>query len=365
VIDAARSAQQLAAQCLDRAAVRVVEMSNVVARVRVELPVDNSVAGLFEAGAKLQLRGTIDGPHCAYAHTLTAAVSLREVTVRPPVGNPAILLREAALPDPCFWTPQLPHRYRLKLQLAHGNEVLAEADRWLGLRPLDVRGQGFWFDGAGWVLRAANRELVPGANLTQWRDASLAMIVRSPQDALCEEASKVGVLLIAEIGGFAPQVVAQLQRLSRHAAVGMAIVASTDPLDIDVRRVAGGIMLIQRLVATSGLDATAGLSSSASPQASSFTPHASPTGATGSASASTLSEPQPWPQALLVVGSEPTFVEHVAGKFSLPVIVETAVASCPTLAAARRACDTLQADTAGRSHIAGYLIRAAVDSSKR
>ncbi|MGD9646256.1 MAG: hypothetical protein AB7U73_11135 [Pirellulales bacterium] len=358
MIDATRSAQQIAGEVLDNAVVRIVEMSSVVARVRVELPLSDltglteaepgSVAGLTEAGTgspapaadapasdlgRWQLRGTIDGPHCQYASTLTAAVSLR-----PPVARSSSsdaddsLTCEAAIADPCFWTPQLPHRYRLKLELARGEEILARAERSIGLRPLSVRGRGFWFDGAGWVLRAAARTAIADAPLAAWRESSLAMVVDTPDDRLCEEAGRVGVLLVADISGSAGHLAAALRRLSRHAAVGLAIVTCDEPLDAAVRRAAGGILFVQRV--GKALGATAGLPSSARPDPVPVVPH-----------------------ALLVDAGDPDQVAHVATASSLPVIIERA-ASVASPADARRACDRLQADLAGHGNIAGYLLRA-------
>jgi len=333
---APRSLAQIAEDWLDRAAVRVVEMSGVVARIIVELPPLAEADSL--TSAHVALRGTIDGPHCQYASTLTATISLRApMGHASPPGESRRVSIEAAVPDPCFWTPQLPHRYRLKLELTSGSDLLARTERWLGLRPLTVRGRNLNFDGANWVPRAADRALVPGTELSQWREESLAMIVASPDDELCEMASQIGVLLVAELNGSANHIIAELQRLSRHAAVGLAIVTSTEPLDASVRHAAGGIILIQCI--------------------------GNPSSATGSASAFSISAP-PWRQALLVDASNPTLVEQVAAGSSLPVLVERTTARCATLAAARRACDTLQADMAGHGNFAGYLIRAAADSAQ-
>ncbi len=335
---APRTPAQLAEDLLDRAAVRVVEMSGVVAHVLVELPPLGEAASSLTA-APIALRGTIDGPHCQYASTLTATVSLRTPIRHASLpGEPRRVTVEASIPDPCFWTPQLPHRYRLKLELACGGEVLARSERWIGLRPLSERARGFWFDGSNWVLRAADQALVPGAELAQWRDESLAMIVPSPDDTLCEAASQLGVLLLAELAGSAKHIIAELKRLSRHAAVGLAIVNSTEPLDASVRHAAGGIILVQRI--RTALGATAGLPSSAG-----------------------IDVALPWAQALIVESRDPRFAETVSAK-SLPVLVGRVTARCATLAAARRACDMLQADTAGLGAFAGYLIRTAADSAQ-
>jgi hypothetical protein len=329
--------EQLAEDLLDRATVRVVEMSGVVARVLVELPSHAGAASFITS--QPVLRGAINGPHCQYASTLTATLSLRTpMGHASPPGEPRRVTVEAAIPDPCFWTPQLPHRYRLKLELTRDNSVLARAERWLGLRPLSVRGRGLHFDGAGWVLRAVDQALLPGAELSQWRDESLALIVSAPDDELCERASQTGVLLVAELIGSATHIIAELKRLSRHAAVGLAIVTSTEPLDASLRQAAGGIILIQRVGDASG--------------------------AIGFASAG-LTNDYPWRQALLVDASNPTLVEQVAAGSQLPLLVERTTAPCATLAAARRACDTLQADTAGHGTFAGYVIRAAHSQEPR
>ena len=358
-----RSHDQTADDLLEAVKVRVVELSNVVARVRVELPGIDSVAGLSEAGVPRsrrpvpQLRGSIDGPFCEHASTLTAAVSLRNISSRPASASELVTVaREAVIPDPCLWTPQLPHRYRLKLELACGSDLLARHERRIGLRPLGVRGRGFWFDGAGWVLRAADRALVPSAELSHWRDASLAMVVRSPDDALCEAASRIGVLLVADVAGTSEQIVEELRRLARHAAVGLAIINSTEPLGSDARA-AAEIVLIHRV--GNALSATAGLSSSAFPQVSSLGPQASPSGATGSASAESRGGSQSWPHALLVDASDPDNVASVGAEFPLPLLVERTTEPCPSPVAVRRACDALQADTAGRGDFAGYLVRTA------
>ena len=328
-----RSPVQIAEDLLDRAAVRVVEMSGVVARIIVELPPLAEAASLTTA--PVAIRGTIDGPHCQYASTLTATISLRApVGHASPPGEPRRVTVEAAVPDPCFWTPQLPHRYRVKLELTSGNEALARTERWLGLRPLSVRGRGLHFDGANWVLRAAEKTLAPGAALSQWREESMAMIVASPDDELCEAASQIGVLLVAELSGSAKHINAELQRLSRHAAVGMAIVTPTEPLDAGVRQAAGGIILVQRIGNISG-----------------------------SASVVSISEPT-WRQAVLVDASNPAIVQQVAAGSSLPVLVELKTPPCATLAAARRACDTLQADTATLGAISGYILAAEVREMK-
>ena len=60
------------------------------------------------------LSGSIRGPFCRYASTLQSSASL---VSRSHNGG---LLAEAVLPDPCFWTPDLPHLYRVQVELAAG-----------------------------------------------------------------------------------------------------------------------------------------------------------------------------------------------------------------------------------------------------
>jgi hypothetical protein len=77
---------------------------------------------------RIILRGTLRGPYCETAHTLPAEFPFRNVaTVDPPTA-------EAIVPDPCLWSPDLPHMYHANVEARFGERVIAEYHGQIGLR---------------------------------------------------------------------------------------------------------------------------------------------------------------------------------------------------------------------------------------
>src|SRR4029077_16217650 len=98
-----------------------------------------------------------------YAKTLQATYSF----VDRGIGNS--LLAEAIVPEPCFWTPEMPQLYQADVQLRRGGEMLAHASRIFGVRRLGAQRRKLVFDGKGWVLRAVSRDEALTMELSQWR----------------------------------------------------------------------------------------------------------------------------------------------------------------------------------------------------
>ena len=96
-----------------------------------------------DSQSQLQLTGTLRGPSCRYAKTLQATFSLAD---RGP-GNS--LLAEAIVPEPCFWTPEMPQLYQGDIQLRRRGEILAHTSRIFGIRRLGAQRQKLLFDGTG------------------------------------------------------------------------------------------------------------------------------------------------------------------------------------------------------------------------
>jgi beta-galactosidase/beta-glucuronidase len=69
--------------------------------------------------------GTIRGPFCDKAHTLPADYSFRGL------GSG---VAEAVVPDPCTWSPEVPHVYRVDVTARRGEEIVAEFRGEIGLR---------------------------------------------------------------------------------------------------------------------------------------------------------------------------------------------------------------------------------------
>ncbi len=169
----------------------------------------------FPAAQGMTLSGLIRGPHCLYSTTLPATIRLGDA------GPGETLLAKAMVPDPCYWSPELPFLYDVHIELKRDGEVLASIDRVFGLRNFGARGKFLYLNGKRWTVRGATMPAAP--DLSEWHDAPLAMYCPTPPtDALCHEASRVGVLLVVQTPHNA-DAATELRRLARHAAVALLV----------------------------------------------------------------------------------------------------------------------------------------------
>jgi hypothetical protein len=104
--------------------ITVREVTDVEARV---------VARYLGPNTNVSLRGTLGGPYCETARTLPA-----EFPFRPLVNNERTEA-EAIVPDPCMWTDELPHLYRVDIEAVQADRVIAEYHGAIGLRRLAPR----------------------------------------------------------------------------------------------------------------------------------------------------------------------------------------------------------------------------------
>jgi hypothetical protein len=83
-------------------------------------------ARFFGANAEqVVLKGTLRGPYCEGSRTLPAQIKFRHT------GNPA--QAEVLIPDPCIWSPDLPHLYQADIEAKRGDETVAEYRGAIGL----------------------------------------------------------------------------------------------------------------------------------------------------------------------------------------------------------------------------------------
>ena len=261
----------------------------------------------------LILRGKVTGPQSAYAHTLPASFPLRDM------GPGLSLLAEALVPEPCFWTPDLPNLYRVEVELCKGDQTLASTSRTFGIRRLGTSGRNLIFDGKRSVLRAVTFDDVPPAPLLEWRDASAAAIVNNPSDDLCGEASRVGVLIVADLRSTSLDIADELRRLARFPAVGIAILP-TQAASSDPHGLAPNILLAQY------------------------------------ASAGEKPSPTMWAKLLVREAKDPSMFSECVGVGNVPVIAYRTAGPQANIAAARRLCDELQRDLAPHGDYAGYIV---------
>jgi hypothetical protein len=189
------------------------ETSDAVARVYARL------RG-FDLGAELS--GNLTGPSCMYAETLPARFALVD---RGPGGS---LLAEAVVPEPCFWTPEMPQLYQANVRLRRDGNVLARAERLLGLRALGPANRNLFYHGKRWVLRGAYRRSLTPQSLAQWHAGDVAMVVREGDDPLFAQASRVGVLIVVELEAADPDAIRRLARWPAVAVVALPLDAAVD-----------------------------------------------------------------------------------------------------------------------------------------
>lgn len=281
------------------------------AYIYAELPRDALPSGA-------ELTGTVSGPLCRHAHTLIAAAPLIDQGAGP------TLLARALVTEPCGWSPQSPHRYRVRVELTVAGELRAAVEREVGIRRLGTDGTQLAWDGKPWVLRAARQNAVAEGGLTSWRRASMALFADDPTDELCREASEEGVLILARLAGAAEQVATSVERLARWASVGVVIVeASAFPTD-DPRSLARNLLLAAAIESSAGEE---------------------------------VHRPPPWAHLLLRTWTEPSAREVFRGiQRARPLLVIRPAGPQATPQAARSACDHLQRDLAPWTQAAGYIV---------
>jgi hypothetical protein len=254
------------------------------------------------------LAGHLTGPFCRYAQTLPATIPLVDL------GPGPSLLAQAVVPDPCFWTPELPFLYRARVELHADGKLLASTERPLGIRRLGSRGRWFYYEGRPWVLRGAHRWRAEVSDVPEFRQADAALFVDDPGEALCVAASEQGVLIVAGLDGRdAESLQRSIRRLARHACVGF-IVLDDLPDHLDPRTLAPNVVFVQRV--------------------------------------DRARTPARWARALLC-----NELERLPKSPLLPVIAYRPARGCSiSIPEHRCMCDDLQRDLAGWNAIAGYLV---------
>ncbi len=80
-----------------------------------------------------KLSGKIRGPFCENTRTLPAEYAFRQTSSTQ--GSTA----EAVVTDPCLWSAELPHMYRIDVQATRDGQTIAEYHGTVGLQRLAPR----------------------------------------------------------------------------------------------------------------------------------------------------------------------------------------------------------------------------------
>lgn len=283
--------------------------SDAVCHVYARLALDESPPGL-------ELGGTLNGPSCLYADTLPSTIKFIDQ------GPGKSLLARVVLPEPCFWTPDMPHLYRATVELRRQGQALARAQRDVGIRTLGAAGRSLLLDAERWVLRAALADvrLQSNPDLSLWRENDLALVVRHADEALCRQASRIGVLLMAQLDALDAS---EFARLARHASVGLISL----PADATVDLAGKGHNVV--LAARFGPGQQFGIPA--------------------------------WAQVAMFEGQDATELALRIAASKIPAIAVRPTEDALDLAASRAACDALQRDLAAQCNPtqcdpAGYVV---------
>jgi hypothetical protein len=109
----------------DEIEIFVVDVNDVEGHVLARFKRTNST---HDGGQPIVLSGTLRGPYCETARTLPAEFAFRDL------GPQQTGLAEAIVPDPCVWSPELPHLYQVEVKARQDDRVVASYQGMIGLR---------------------------------------------------------------------------------------------------------------------------------------------------------------------------------------------------------------------------------------
>lgn len=207
------------------------------AECRVYAEMDRSQ--LDPAGGEWTLSGHVTGPFCPYAQTLSASHALVD---RGP-GN--TLLAESRVSEACFWTPEFPYLYDVELELLLDGVPLGHTRRLFGMRWFAAEGRTLLCERQPWILAALRTKRLIVDDLNAMHESGIAAVLAAPDDATCVAASRIGVLLVADLALSGEQLEHELKRLAQWPAVGFCILPVGVEVSSEARRSAGNILLVQ------------------------------------------------------------------------------------------------------------------------
>jgi hypothetical protein len=205
--------------------------------VRAEIVV--MVAADAAAADTAVVSGTLAGPHRGRDVTLPVTARLA-----PLAASPGMVVGRFLVTEPAYWSPALPNLYRLRLSVVAAGREPATIDRFIGLRRLGVRGRSLWLEGRRWVPRGvagAAGEFSPAT----LRDLAAAAELVDPASAECAAADAAGVAIVARLP-VAADAVERVAAFAVHPSVVLAVLpgAVPDAAEAAAVRRAKGTMLV-------------------------------------------------------------------------------------------------------------------------
>jgi hypothetical protein len=264
----------------------------------------------------LTLTGQVRGPRCKLAQTLPVTSPLVDL------GPGPTLLARALVPDPVFWTPDLPAIYDVTVNLLRGTEIIATERRQIGLRSLGIRGRSLFLNGKRWVLRGVWTSSTTAISPQEWHEVGAVYAsdnLRSDRLTLASECGALTMARVAEPPGLMDPV---LRSVARFPAVAIALIEERIQLPADFRKssVAPNLIFAQKIDL--------------------FRPWSL----------------QPWADLLVVNAEKPELIAEAMSVGEIPIIAYRRCRPPVELVTARAACDELQRDLAPLGQFAGYVV---------
>jgi hypothetical protein len=259
------------------------------------------------------LEGSVHGPHSAYSRTLPFTVRFRDA------GPGESRLLHAVLPDPCFWSPDLPAHYRVTITRRRRGtrEVVEQVERDFSIRQFGTRQNNLLWENRRFVLRGVAVAAEPTIDWEAWREASTAAFTVTPSDAFCAAASREGVIVLAHLQCSNEQRVTEIRRLARWPAVAIVSLDVGTQFDELPRRISPNLLFAERFSSTE-------------------TPR-----------------PSEWADLVLLEVEPPVDAfARCAAQCKLPVLAYRQQEESPK----RAGCDQLQRDLAPHGDFAGYIV---------
>jgi hypothetical protein len=260
----------------------------------------------------LSLSGQVRGPRCLHAQTLPLTAPLIDLGAGP------TLLARAVIPEPSFWSPDLPSIYDVTIQLRRGTQTIATARREIGLRSLGVRDRHLVLEGKTWVLRGVSSASTTATLPRHWHDNSAVFIMADASLESLDEASQWGALVVVPVAEEGANAVHRLRQLARYPAIAIAILEKL-PDDFQKSAVAANVLLAEKMTRQR----------------------------------TTLSN---WADVVVLSTEDPDFLLKAAAAIQRPILVSRPLEQPLELQLARLKCDVLQRDLAPIGQFAGYIV---------
>jgi hypothetical protein len=173
------------------------------------------ILGCANAASAVALGSELHGPTCAFARTLPSVVAAK--VARDGHGV------EFLITEPCYWTPQLPFLYDLRLRTQAADGTICEVERALGLRRLIAHGRDLRLNGERIVLRGAYCEQLEPSQLAEARAAETSLVAPYSAQKSFAAAGSMGVFLVADATAESMDLIRILFELSWRPATALVL----------------------------------------------------------------------------------------------------------------------------------------------